>query len=72
MTKITALQAREMLLDYVSIMKQKIKKIKSKNNKILNKFRSYLYIIDLYNQLKSPKISKEDRVKLKAKLFKKY
>ncbi len=72
MTKITALQSREMLLDYVSIMKAKIEEIQSKNNKVLNKFKSYLYIIDSYVQLKSPKLSKEDRKKLKANLFKKY
>ncbi len=72
MTKITALQSKEMLLDYVSIMKQKIEEIQSKNNKVLNKFKSYLYIIDSYFQLKSPRLSKEDRQKLKANLYKKY
>jgi len=72
MTKLTALQSREMLLDYVSIMKEKIEEIQSKNNKVLNKFKSYLYIIESYIQLKSPKLSKEDRKKLKANLFKKY
>ncbi len=71
-TKITALQAQKMLLDYVSIMKDTIEKIQSRNNKFANKFKSYLYIIESYEKIYSPKISKEDTKKLKQALEKKY
>jgi len=72
MTKITALQAREMLMDYVSIMREKIELLQSKNSKIESKLKTSLYIIDSYNKLKSNKLSKEDRVKIKSSLFKKF
>lgn len=70
MTKLTLLQAEQILLDAVKVAKRKIEEITDQNEKqeVLMKYN--LFIVDAYNRLKW-KLSKEDRIKINSILAKK-
>ncbi|MDD2907218.1 MAG: MBL fold metallo-hydrolase [Candidatus Gracilibacteria bacterium] len=70
MTELTALQSREMLLDFVKVTERKITAISLQNEKKESIFNHHLFIIDAYTKLKGD-LSKEDRKKLKSKVSKK-
>ena len=71
-TKLTWLQTREMLLDSVKIMKNELDKAKKANKKISEKFKKAKFLVKNYEKLASNTLSKEDREKIKIKIFKKY
>ncbi|MBB1564432.1 MBL fold metallo-hydrolase [Candidatus Gracilibacteria bacterium] len=71
-TKLTGLQTREMLLDSVKIMKNELDKAKKANKKISEKFKKAKFLVKNYEKLASNTLSKEDREKIKIKIFKKY
>lgn len=71
-TKLTWLQAREMLLDYVRIMKSEIKKSKKFNKKSSKKFKDAKFLVENYEKLVKNSLSREDREEIKRKLSKKF
>jgi hypothetical protein len=61
-----------MLLDSVKIMKNELDKVKKANKKISEKFKKANFLVKNYEKLASNTLSKEDREKIKIKIFKKY
>lgn len=66
MTKLTALQSEQILLDSIKVTRRKIEEIRKKEAIM----RYNLFIVDAYNKLKW-KISKEDREKINSVIAKK-
>jgi len=71
MTKLTALQSEQMLLDFVKVARAKMLEAKEQNEKIERELKLHIFIIESYERLKS-KISKQDREKIKGALYKKF
>ncbi len=70
MTKLTALQSEQMLLDFVKVARAKMEEAIEQNEKIEKELKLHIFIVEAYEKLKS-KISKQDREKLKWALYKK-
>lgn len=71
MTKLTALQSEQMLLDFVKVARAKMEEAKEQNEKIEKELKRHIFIVEAYEKLKS-KISKQDREKIKWALYKKF
>ena len=71
-TRLTWLQTKEMLFDYVRIMKAEIDKSKNLNKKVSKKFKQCEFLIRAYESLNSNKLSREDREKIEKKLYRKF
>lgn len=71
MTKLTALQSEQMLLDFVKVARAKMEEAKEQNEKIEKELKLHIFIVESYEKLKS-KISKQDREKIKWGLYKKF
>ena len=59
MTKLTALQSEQMLLDFVKVARLKIEEAKEQNEKIEKELKLHIFIVEAYEKLKS-KISKQE------------
>gem|GEM_PF-3643719 len=64
MTKLTALQSEQMLLDFVKVARAKMEEAIEQNEKIEKELKLHIFIVEAYEKLKS-KISKQDREKIK-------
>lgn len=71
-TRLTWLQTKEMLFDYVRIMKAEIDKSKNLNKKVSKKFKQCEFLVRAYESLNSNKLSREDREKIEKKLYRKF
>ena len=71
-TRLTWLQTKEMLFDYVRIMKAEIDKSKNLNKKVSKKFKQCEFLVRAYESLNSNKFSREDREKIEKKLYRKF
>lgn len=71
-TKLTWLQTKEMLFDYVRIMRSEIDKSKNLNKKNSKKFKQCEFLVKAYESLNSNKLSREDREKIEKNLYKKF
>jgi len=71
MTKLTALQSEQMLLDFVKVARAKMEEAIEQNEKIEKELKLHIFIVEAYEKLKS-KISKQDREKIKWALYKKF
>ncbi|RAL56573.1 hypothetical protein BLD25_02835 [Candidatus Gracilibacteria bacterium GN02-872] len=71
-TRLTGLQTKEMLFDYVRIMKAEIDKSKNLNKKVSKKFKQCEFLVRAYESLNSNKLSREDREKIEKKLYRKF
>ena len=70
MTKLTSLQIRDMLEDYIKVMEANIILAKKNYTKIARSGKKYIYFLESQEKLRKNNLSREEKTKIKSTLYK--